>query len=146
MVLTALRLLRSVSALLAGAGGVDMVDAPRLPRVNDLAVGSAPQGNLAAATAGELYDMFNRFVRDAFGRGETDEARNLRERTFSPRTYLMTLAIKRNPDLSKGLMRLCSMQHVTTSREMRDLEMLHTPTLFGVKGPPPSDSALLEIV
>ena len=87
MVLTALRLLRSVSALLAGAGGVDMVDAPRLPRVNDLAVGSAPQGNLAAATAGELYDMFNRFVRDAFGRGETDEARNLRERNFSPRTY-----------------------------------------------------------
>lgn len=60
---------------------------PPPPRVNPLAVGSAPQANLASATAGELYDMFNRFVRDALGTGETDEARALRERNFSPPTY-----------------------------------------------------------
>lgn len=64
-----------------------MADAPPPPRVNPLAVGSAPQANLTTATAGELYDMFNRFVRDALGTGETDEARDLRERNFSLPTY-----------------------------------------------------------
>ncbi len=74
-------------------GSADMAESfttstvPPPPRVNPLAVGSAPQANLASATAGELYDMFNRLVRDVLGTGETDEARALRERNFSSPTY-----------------------------------------------------------
>ena len=94
--------------------------APPPPRVNPLAVGSAPQANLATATAGELFDMFNRLVRDALGTGETDEARALRERNFSPPTY--------NIDHEMTLQRAREMGQAAQAVEQMDFPVPHPAT------------------
>jgi GH24 family phage-related lysozyme (muramidase) len=63
------------------------VNNPPEPRVNPLAVGSAPQENLTAATGRELFDMANRFFQHAV-LGRPDTNREARERNLGTPTTI----------------------------------------------------------
>lgn len=64
-----------------------MADTPPPPRVNPLAVGSAPQENLTAATGRELFDMANRFFQHVL-LGRPDTNRDARERNLGTPTTI----------------------------------------------------------
>jgi lysozyme len=63
------------------------VNNPPEPRVNRLAVGSAPQEDLTAATGRELFDMANRFFQHAI-LGRPDTNREARERNLGTPTTI----------------------------------------------------------